>query len=131
MVVDVHCDKSTYLSDIKKLSFHSHHLVKIIHSLGLQISLNNKGKKQCKLFVSDSINNTRKMAGDLIKINEENYYSVVLPDLKSSLKKICLSPLGVTTLISKQSNCSQRKANNMIKISVIFSPYHPFIGELY
>ena len=128
-VVDAHCDKSTFLSDIKKLSFNSHHFVKIIHSLGVQISLKNKGKKHCNLFVSDSLDNTRKMAGDQIKVNEEHYYSVVLADLKSSLKKICLNSVGVTTLVSKQSNCSQIKPNNIIKIPIKFIPYQPFIGE--
>ena len=127
-VVDVHCDNSMHLYDIKKLSFNSHHFVKIIHGLSVQISLKKEGKKLCKLFVSDSIDKTKKMAEDQIKVNEEHYYSVVLRDLKPSLKKICLSSVGVTTLISKQSNCSPSLPANIIKIAVTFTPYQPYIG---
>ena len=126
-VVEVDSDNSRSLSDIKKLSFHSHHLVKTSHSLGLQISLKNKGKKHCKLFVSDSTAKTLAMAEQQIKVNEEDYYAIVQSGLKSSLKKICLSSVGTTRLISKQSNCSQSKPNNVIKIPVIFIPYQPYI----
>ena len=128
-VVEVHSDNSTCLSDIKRLAFLSHHLVKIIHRLSLEISLKNKGKARCKLFVSDSSDNIRKMAEEQIKANEEHYYSFVLPDLKPSLNKICLSSDGITRLITELSNCSQSKPANIIKIPVIFIPYQPYIGE--
>ena len=128
-VVEVDCDNSLCLNDIRMLAFSSHHLVKNSHSLGVAISLQNKGKKHCKLFVSNSTGNTRRMAEPEIKVNEENYYSSLRGDLNFSLKKICLSSVGTTTIIAKQSNCSENKANNIIKIPVIFIPYQPFIGD--
>ena len=128
-VVEVHCDNSTHWSDIKKLAFHSHLLVKISHSLIVEISLKNKGKKHCTLFVSDSTDKTRAMAEQEIKVNEEDYYALVILQTgwNSALKKICLSSAGTTSLISKHSNCSQSKPNTIIKIPVIFIPYQPYI----
>ena len=126
-VVDVFCDNSQYFYHIKKLSFSSHHPVKIIHSQGLRISLKNyKSNKYCKLFVSKSDSKLVEMALNEIKVNEENFYSLVRED--SVMNKMCFSATGMK-MITKESNCSDRKSNSTIKIPVIFVAYQPYIGE--
>ena len=68
------------------------------------------------------------MALDEIKVNEENYYSVVGGGQRSAVEKICLSSVGVE-MKDRESNCSEGKSNDHIKISVIFVEYQPYIGE--
>ena len=135
IVLEVHSDNSSYLQDIKKLSYKSHQPVRIIDSRGLQISLetshstNKPGgpNKRCKLVVSDTISKVKEMTQKEIKVNEENFYTVFTTNWSLSLRKVCLSSVGIE-IRSKESRCSEWKPNNHIKIPVIFTAYQPYIG---
>ena len=131
-IIDVLCDNSESLNEIKKLSFNSHRPVKITHSRGLRISMKKSNmNRNCKLFVSESPSKVREMAQQEIKVNEENFYSAVggVGDgNRNSIGKICLSSSGVE-IKGIDSNCSESQSNDHIKIPVIFVSYQPYIGE--